>query len=100
MTFDEKLTKFSANCKKIYNLLYGICIKVWKALDGKKTFIATLWWTVTVPAIAILWPEHVPAFISKTQQLVGLMLSFIGIGHKAAKSFDSVEVKTDNTETK
>lgn len=60
--------------------------RAWKYLSGKKRTIALTYWTLLVPATTILWPEGAPDAIDKTSSMIGLILSFIGLGHAAVKS--------------
>lgn len=59
--------------------------KIWKYLSGKKRNIALFYWGVTIPAIAILWPQGAPEALEKTNAIIGLMLSYLGLGHAMAK---------------
>jgi hypothetical protein len=58
---------------------------IWKYLSGKKRNIALIYWSLLVPAITIIWPEGAPPEVGKISSLVGLVLSYLGLGHAAAK---------------
>ena len=63
--------------------------KFWNYLSGKKRTIALVYWSLLVPAVSILWPEGAPPEVAKTSSLIGLVLSFVGLGHAAVKSYAS-----------
>ena len=60
---------------------------IWNWLDGKKTIIATIFWSFTMPALNIIYPNGIPVTLNKVTLLIGLTLSALGLGHKAVKSF-------------
>lgn len=59
--------------------------KLWDFLSGKKRNIALIYWSIVVPAISILWPDGAPQEVYKTSSIIGLILSYLGLGHAAAK---------------
>jgi len=59
---------------------------LWSWLSGKKRTIALIYWSLVVPAVGIVWPTGAPGNVSKSVAIVGLILSFIGLGHAAVKS--------------
>ena len=65
--------------------------KLWKFLSGKKRTIALLYWSIGLPAISILWPEGAPAEVYKATSIVGLSLSYLGLGHAAVKNAGTVK---------
>jgi len=60
--------------------------KIWTYLSGKKRNIALVYWSLVLPALAIMYPEGAPDILRKSVELTGLMLGFIGLGHAAVKS--------------
>jgi hypothetical protein len=69
----------------------------WNWLDGKKTIIATIFWSVAMPALNILYPNGIPSNINKVTLLMGLVLSSLGLGHKAVNYFRSDSPVEDET---
>lgn len=63
-------------------------MKLWNYLSGKKRTIALLYWSVVIPALPIVFDNGVPADINKSVQIIGLLLSTIGLGHAAAKAIN------------
>ena len=59
--------------------------KLWGLLSGKKRNIALIYWSLLVPAVTIIWPEGAPPEIHKASAIVGLILSYLGLGHAAIK---------------
>jgi len=53
-------------------------------LNGKKVILAGMYWGVAVPVIAIVHPA---AEITKAVEIVGLLLTYAGLGHKAVKKY-------------
>jgi hypothetical protein len=60
--------------------------KLWNWLDGKKSKIALIYWTVLVPALPILFDDNVPDNISKGVIIFGYLLTTLGLGHAGIKS--------------
>jgi hypothetical protein len=75
--------------KKIFSSAKTQIKKAWGYLSGKKRNIALLYWSILVPAITILWPEGAPPEVHKTSALIGLTLSYLGLGHAAIKKVGS-----------
>jgi hypothetical protein len=73
------------------NFLMGI----WNFFDGKKRTIAILYWSIVVPALVIIWPDHIPAVIAKTSAITGLILSALGLGHAAVKASASKQLTSE-----
>ncbi len=59
---------------------------VWVWLSGKKRTIAGLWWGVAIPAVAILYPEGAPEWLDNTIKIVGVALTWLGLGNAGVKS--------------
>ena len=59
----------------------------WTYLNGKKTTIAALYWGTVMPGLLVLYPAGVPGNVNKWVTLVGLLLTSLGLGHKAAKAY-------------
>ena len=55
-------------------------------LDGKKTAIAAFYNSVTWPAMLIVFDNAPEPWMVKANLIIGLVLVFVGIGHKAIKS--------------
>lgn len=53
--------------------------------NGKKTAIAAFYNSVTWPAMLIVFDNNPEAWMVKTNLVVGLILVFIGVGHKVVK---------------
>jgi hypothetical protein len=60
--------------------------KLWNWFSGKKTTIATAYWTAMLPAVKIIYDTGVPDDVELILGGIGLALSFLGLGHKAAKN--------------
>jgi len=67
------------------NKIKSALSKTWNYLSGKKRNIALIYWSLLLPATTILWPEGPPIEIAKTSSLIGLILSYLGLGHAAVK---------------
>lgn len=59
--------------------------KFWKALDGKKTGIAAAYWGIVLPILPIIYDSGIPDNIEKATKVIGLVLTYLGLGHKAMK---------------
>ena len=59
----------------------------WNWLDGKKTVIATIFWTIVMPTLNVVYPNGIPSTLNKTTIIIGTFLGTIGLGHKAIKRF-------------
>ncbi len=55
-------------------------------LDGKKSVIAAFYNAVTWPAILIWFDNTPPEGLVKANMIAGMILLFIGAGHRAVKS--------------
>jgi hypothetical protein len=73
--------------------------KAWKYFSGKKRNIALIYWSLLVPAITIIWPDGAPAEVHKTSSLIGLFLSYLGLGHAAIKKVNTGSSKPPVSET-
>ena len=71
---------------------------LWDKLSGKKRNIALIYWSVLVPALTILWPDGAPAEINKTSSIIGLFLTYLGLGHAAIKKMGSSSTTEEVTE--
>jgi hypothetical protein len=76
----------------------------WEWLSGKKRTIALIYWSIVVPAMAVIWPMGAPGAVSKTVTIVGLIMSALGLGHAAAKKYfpgkeEDSEETTEDTST-
>lgn len=71
-------------------------MKFWNWLDGKKTIIAAFYNAVTWPSVMIFFDNSPPDMVVKVNMIIGLILMFIGVGHKMIKPSNPV-VKKDNT---
>jgi len=60
-------------------------------LDGKKTAIAAGYWTIAVPVVQIVFPEGAPSQLNKGVAIVGVLLTAIGLGHKAIKEWSPLK---------
>lgn len=60
---------------------------LWAWLDGKKRIIALTYWTVMTPCLPILWPAGIPGTVNKVYLITGIILSAIGLGNAAIKSY-------------
>jgi peptidoglycan-associated lipoprotein len=60
-------------------------VTIWKWLSGKKLIIAGLYWSVLIPALQIFYPDGTPKDVQKWVGLIGFVLTFMGLGHKATK---------------
>jgi len=61
--------------------------KVWSWLNGKKTVIAEFYWTALASICLVWFPNGLPPTPNKIYLSVGICLTFIGLGHKAAKKY-------------
>jgi len=64
-----------------------LLISFWNFLNGKKIIIATIFWSVTMPCLNIIYPNGIPSTLNKTTLIIGTILSVLGIGHKIAKNY-------------
>lgn len=62
--------------------------EVWKWLDGKKSKIALIYWTVIMPSLPIIYENGVPDNIEKTATILGYLLTALGLGHAGLKAFN------------
>lgn len=60
--------------------------KIWDYLNGKKTIIATVYWTLLIPILTILYPDGYPKILMIATTIFGGSLSCLGLGHKAIKA--------------
>ena len=81
--------------KAIFKKIGDALKKFWVYLSGKKRTIALVYWPLLVPAVSILWPEGAPAEVVKTTSMIGLILSFVGLGHAAVKTVAKTPKKTE-----
>ena len=65
----------------------------WKWLDGKKSVIARFYWTALASLILVWFPEGLPPLPNKTYLTIGILLTFVGLGHKALKKKPKTEGK-------
>lgn len=70
---------------KVLKAIWAGLVAAWKWADGKKRTIALIYWSLAMPAIAIIWPDQAPPVVAKIVGLVGLFFSFLGLGHAAVK---------------
>ena len=70
---------------KIFKIIWAGLVAAWKWADGKKRTIALIYWSLAMPAIAIIWPDHAPPLMTKIVELIGLLFSFLGLGHAVVK---------------
>jgi hypothetical protein len=54
----------------------------WQWLDGKKTVVAAIYWSVVMPALAVLYPAGVPSGVNRWVSAAGVVLTALGLGHK------------------
>lgn len=85
----RQVKKLSKKIGKILRPITKPLKKFWVYLSGKKRTIALTYWALIVPAITIMWPEGAPSEVTKVSGMVGLILSYIGLGHAAAKKMSS-----------
>ena len=85
--------------KEFFTAIKNFFLKIWTYLSGKKRNIALIYWSLVVPAITILWPDGAPAEVHKTSSLIGLFLSYLGLGHAAIKKASTGTTKPQVAET-
>ena len=61
-------------------------MEVIEYFNGKKTAIAAFYNSATWPALLIVFDNAPEPWMVKTNLIIGLMLTFAGLGHKAVKS--------------
>jgi hypothetical protein len=61
-------------------------MKLWNWFNGKKTIIAEFYWTALAGIILIWFPSGLPPVPNKVYLSVGIIFTFIGLGHKAFKA--------------
>jgi hypothetical protein len=59
--------------------------RFWLWLDGKKTGIAAVYWTVAAYMVPIWFPSGLPGTWAKVNVTIGTLLTVLGLGHKAFK---------------
>ena len=57
----------------------------WQYINGKKTIIAEIFWLNYIYILPTLFPDGYPHWVKITLLIIGAMLSFFGLGHKAYK---------------
>lgn len=66
---------------------------MWNYLSGKKRIIALIYWSVVVPSLMVIWPDgfhtHAAMITYKVCTIFGFLLSAIGLGHAAVKTYSS-----------
>ena len=75
--------------KAFFMAIWKGLVAFWKLLDGRKRTISVIYWTLLVPAVAIIWPDQAPPAIAKILALIGLAFSALGLGHAAVKQITS-----------
>jgi hypothetical protein len=67
---------------------------LWVYLDGKKTAIASIYWTISTLVIPIWFPMGLSAdtVLYKLNLSIGTLLTFAGLGHKAYKTITKESV--------
>jgi hypothetical protein len=68
----------------------------WIWLDGKKTIISTIFWSITMPSLNIIYPDGIPTYLNKTTLIIGTILSALGITHKIVKTNTNQISKTSD----
>ena len=61
--------------------------QIWAWLNKKKTVIATFYWGGCASLIMLWFPDGLPSVPNKVYLTLGIILSAIGLGHKAIKSY-------------
>lgn len=59
--------------------------KIWQYLNGKKLIIADFYWGTSGALLLIWFPDGLPSTPNKIYLSIGLLFTFIGLGHKAIK---------------
>ena len=68
--------------------------KIWIYINGKKTVLAELYWLFYIYMLPVLFEkDSLPAGLNKTLLVIGGVLSFFGLGHKAVKQYRNKHVK-------
>lgn len=58
---------------------------LWNWFDGKKTVIAAFYMAVTWPTIMIIFDNEPSDVLIKVNMIIGISLTFLGLGHKLVK---------------
>lgn len=58
---------------------------VWGWLNGKKRTIAEVYWGFAIPAVTLWFDGQPPFEVARIIALVGLALTYIGLGHATVK---------------
>lgn len=66
-------------------------IALWKAFNGRKTVIASIYWGSVLPSLLLIYPNGVPADVNKWTTIIGFFLTSIGLGHKWYKKSSAKE---------
>jgi len=69
--------------------------KFWTWLNGKKTVVACFYWSLALPIMAVMYPTGAPEQLDKAVTIVGLCLSYLGLGHKVKKHINRPLEETD-----
>lgn len=72
--------------------------QIWTWLNGKKSTIATIYWTIVMPSLTVIYPNGIPSPIDKVTVLIGTLLGALGLGHKLVKTIQ--KNGTDNASIK
>lgn len=64
---------------------------IWTWFDGKKRVIALIYWTI-LPLVPVIYPDGIPKELNNWLTAIGLLLSTLGLGHAAIKSYNNGKV--------
>ena len=64
----------------------GFFKAIWNFLDGKKTTISAVYWTLAEPTILAMYPNGAPHNLSVIMTIIGAALTVFGLGHKIVKA--------------
>lgn len=82
----------------------GVLKKIWQWLDNKKSAFAAFYWGSSAALIIIWFPAGLPDTSNKIYLTVGILLSALGLGHKAMKAMyphtEGFSVMTDSNGNK
>lgn len=59
--------------------------KIWQWLNNKKSAFAAFYWGSSAALIIIWFPSGLPPIPNKIYLTIGIILSAVGLGHKAIK---------------
>jgi len=71
--------------KEFVEYMIQLAKRFWIFLDGKKTGIAAIYWSI-VQLLPAMFPNGIPVNLTQIITYVGFGLTALGLGHKISKT--------------